>query len=223
MRYVLLAAGQKNVELPNGINYSAVAAVNIASSTNASPIQVNTSTDHGLATGDLVYIASHATNTNANGVHQVTVVDHDSFTLDGTTGNGVGSSTGTVRTDVVTLTDTEFEAIAASALGDEVLDLGVAPEIGGDEVTVQGTTVSISGTAPVALTAAAVVTANAATQTGSYVQADVQSIADLANSLKTQVNALVADVTALRTRQATIITNLSNLGSALTGPGKALD
>lgn len=35
-------------------------------------------------------------------------------------------------------------------------------------------------------------TANAATQTGSYVQADVQTIAALANSLKTQVNAILA-------------------------------
>lgn len=38
----------------------------------------------------------------------------------------------------------------------------------------------------------ALATANAATQTASYVQADVQSIATLANALKTQVNAILA-------------------------------
>lgn len=37
-----------------------------------------------------------------------------------------------------------------------------------------------------------VATANAATQTTLYVQADVQSIATLANALKTQVNAILA-------------------------------
>ena len=38
----------------------------------------------------------------------------------------------------------------------------------------------------------ALATANATTQTGGYVQADVQSIATLANALKTQVNAILA-------------------------------
>lgn len=38
---------------------------------------------------------------------------------------------------------------------------------------------------------AAVSTANAATQTGSYVQADVQSIAALANANKTAINAIL--------------------------------
>lgn len=49
-----------------------------------------------------------------------------------------------------------------------------------------------------AITAATVTTPNAATQTASYVEADVQTIATLANALKTAVNALVADVTNLR-------------------------
>lgn len=40
--------------------------------------------------------------------------------------------------------------------------------------------------------AGTVTQANAATQGGGYVQADVQSIADLANDLKVKMNALVA-------------------------------
>lgn len=39
---------------------------------------------------------------------------------------------------------------------------------------------------------------DAPTQTGSYVQADVQDIADLANELKADVNQLVTDVNALK-------------------------
>lgn len=62
--------------------------------------------------------------------------------------------------------------------------------------------------APAAITAAAVVAANAATQSGSYVQADAQTIATLANANKVEVNHLVADVTALRTELATLVAAL---------------
>lgn len=76
------------------------AAVNIASSTNASPIVVTTSTPHGLRTGAITIIYGHATNTNANGIWRVHVLSTTTFRLlafDGTnsTGNGVGGATGT--------------------------------------------------------------------------------------------------------------------------------
>lgn len=77
-------------------------AVNIASSTNATPIAVTTSAAHNLAAGNYVAIASHATNSNANGVWKVgSVLSSTQFTIvqiDGTntTGNGVGGATGTV-------------------------------------------------------------------------------------------------------------------------------
>lgn len=41
-------------------------------------------------------------------------------------------------------------------------------------------------------------TVDAPTQTGSYVQADVQAIADLANEIKADVNTLTNDVNALK-------------------------
>ena len=66
----------------------------IISSTNASPISVNVSS-HGMSTGDTVFIRNHATNTNANGEWIVTVTDANNFTLNGSTGNGVGGATGT--------------------------------------------------------------------------------------------------------------------------------
>ncbi len=69
----------------------------ISSSTNASPIAVTTSTAHGLTTGDTVFVRGHTTNTNANGVYEVTVTSPTVFTLTGSTGNGVGSNTGIIR------------------------------------------------------------------------------------------------------------------------------
>lgn len=66
----------------------------IDSSTNASPIVV-TDASHGLATGDQVTVIGHATNTAANGTWTVTRVSANTFSLDGSTGNGVGGGTGT--------------------------------------------------------------------------------------------------------------------------------
>lgn len=68
----------------------------ISSSTNATPISV-TCTAHGYSTGDTVVILSHATNTNANGTWEITVTGANTFTLDGSVGNGTGGGTGTVR------------------------------------------------------------------------------------------------------------------------------
>lgn len=66
----------------------------IVSSTNASPIVVTFSGAHNMVTGQLVYIYDHLVNTNANGVHSLTVVSPTVISLDGTTGNGVGGASG---------------------------------------------------------------------------------------------------------------------------------
>lgn len=66
----------------------------ISSSTNASPIVVTTSTTHGYANGDVVQIENHATNTNANGLWTIVVLTSNTFSLTGSTGNGVGGATG---------------------------------------------------------------------------------------------------------------------------------
>lgn len=71
-------------------------AVSIGSSTNATPIAV-TITSHGYSTGDTVVITGHTTNTNANGTWKITVTGANTFTLTGSTGNGVGGATGTCR------------------------------------------------------------------------------------------------------------------------------
>src|SRR6266576_3617808 len=71
----------------------------IASSTNATPIVV-TSTAHGFANGDLVFIDGHTTNTAANGFWKIANQAANTFELTNpvsaanSTGNGVGGATG---------------------------------------------------------------------------------------------------------------------------------
>lgn len=76
-----------------------------------------------------------------------------------------------------------------------------------------------AASAPAAATAVTVATANAATQTGSYVQADVQSIAALANALKTALNANIADVAALVTEVGALTTKVNTLLTELATAG----
>lgn len=71
--------------------------INISSSTNASPISVTTSANHEYSTGDTVIITGHTTNTNANGTWEITVTGLATFTLNNSTGNGVGGASGTTR------------------------------------------------------------------------------------------------------------------------------
>lgn len=70
--------------------------LSISATTNASPIEVTTTAAHGLASGDYVYITGHATNTNANGLFKITWVSSTKFTLNGSTGNGIGTNNGLV-------------------------------------------------------------------------------------------------------------------------------
>jgi|694.fasta_scaffold00807_38 hypothetical protein len=68
----------------------------ISSSTNASPISI-TVPNHGFTTGDTILVYGHTVNTNANGTWNITVTGTSTFTLNGSTGNGVGANVGTVR------------------------------------------------------------------------------------------------------------------------------
>jgi hypothetical protein len=65
-----------------------VTALNVTSATNASPIVVGTSTNHGLTTGQVVALPAIEGNTAALGTWQITVVDATHFSLNGSTGNG---------------------------------------------------------------------------------------------------------------------------------------
>ena len=59
----------------------------ITNAVNAAPIQI-TAANHGLTTGETVDVTGVQGNTAANGVWQVTVVDVNNFTLNGSIGNG---------------------------------------------------------------------------------------------------------------------------------------
>lgn len=66
----------------------------VTGATNASPIVI-TSASHGLSTGTYVVVASVGGNTAANGNHTVTYVSDNTFSLDGSAGNGAYTSGGT--------------------------------------------------------------------------------------------------------------------------------
>lgn len=79
-------------------NIAFPAAITISSSTNASPIAVTTSSPHGLLSGARVSIYGHQVNTAANGANlTITRTGASSFTINGSTGNGIGAATGTVQ------------------------------------------------------------------------------------------------------------------------------
>lgn len=65
---------------------------NIDNATNANPIAITTSSNHNLATGDVVTITGVQGNTNANGVWTITRTGNKTFTLNGRAGNAAYSS-----------------------------------------------------------------------------------------------------------------------------------
>jgi hypothetical protein len=66
----------------------------VTGATNASPIVI-TSASHGLQTGTRVIVSGVGGNTAANGTFTITRVNANSFSLDGSTGNGAYTSGGT--------------------------------------------------------------------------------------------------------------------------------
>lgn len=68
----------------------------VSNATNATPIQITTSTTNTLVTGQTVAIFGVGGNTAANATFTVTVINNTNFTLDGSVGNGAFTSGGTV-------------------------------------------------------------------------------------------------------------------------------
>ncbi len=102
------AAGTYHVANPaTGATYSNTAALTIAAASiagtvvtaasNATPIAITTSTNHGLSTGQTVTVAGAVGNTAANGTFLITVTGATTFTLTGSSGNGAWTSGGTVN------------------------------------------------------------------------------------------------------------------------------
>ena len=104
----------------------------IRAATNTGPIQI-TSPKHGLTTGQRVRVSNVAGNTAANGVQTVTVIDADTFSLDGTIGNGVydtssgfGTWVGNVVADASNTANIVITSLAHGLVtGDEIRVTGV--------------------------------------------------------------------------------------------------
>lgn len=89
--------------------------VHISSSTDATPIVVTTSTNHGFSDGDTVLISGHTTNTNANGAFIVANKTATTFELtdnagNNVAGNGSGAGSGGICVDVP-IDTYEFDAV----------------------------------------------------------------------------------------------------------------
>lgn len=69
--------------------------VNVTAATNASPIVI-TAAGHGYATGDKIAVQDVGGNTAANGLWTITVIDANTFSLNGSIGNGAYTSGGYV-------------------------------------------------------------------------------------------------------------------------------
>ena len=130
------------------LNTAETAVKQIGSSTNATPIVV-TSTSHGFANGDIVYIGDHLTNVAANGVWKIANQAANTFELqrpDGTNsvGSGVGGATGyAVNLGPSTVSDfwNDFDGCLVGALSTALANKtkvqGVADA---DDVTFTGVT-----------------------------------------------------------------------------------
>ncbi len=73
---------------------AASSAASVTSATNASPIVITSSIEHGLADKQDVTVSGVLGNTAANGTFSIVVVDGIRFSLTGTTGNGTYTSGG---------------------------------------------------------------------------------------------------------------------------------
>lgn len=110
------------------------ARIQIDSTTNASPIKVKTTVNHGYGAGDRVEIEG-ADDPGAAGVWNITIVDADEFTLDGSVGTLVGGAVGTVSNFTILPSATIpsdgdlVDATNANTPVENALNLGAYPGI----------------------------------------------------------------------------------------------
>jgi hypothetical protein len=102
--------------------YGPLVSGSITGATNASPIQITTSGNHGLSTGSAVLITGVGGNTAANGDRYITVTGPTTFTLNGSTGNGTYTSGGTFTSAATTEYGLKFNAQVGNNLGFRLSD-----------------------------------------------------------------------------------------------------
>lgn len=100
---IRMAKSPDKISLGNGTWTSVTSAttatdkLSVSAATNATPIAITTTANHGLSTGDVVQINSVGGNTAANGTWIVTSTGLTTFTLDGSAGNGAYTTGGLVQ------------------------------------------------------------------------------------------------------------------------------
>lgn len=97
---VITQIGSGSVELVIASANGAIGGVTnlaVAAATNASPVAITTSTNHGLSTGDVATVSGVRGNGGANVTSTVTVTGLGTFTLDGSQGTGAYVSGGVVE------------------------------------------------------------------------------------------------------------------------------
>ncbi len=80
-------------DVTGAVEWTSAVTGSITGATNASPIVI-TSPNNGLVSGETVSIGGVQGNTNANGTSTITTINANSFSLNGTTGNGAYSGGG---------------------------------------------------------------------------------------------------------------------------------
>ncbi len=81
--------------------YVSSGALAITAASNASPIEITTSANHALVTGNSVFISGVTGNTAANGNWRIIRTGPKKFTLNGSTGNGTAPAGGTANPNLV--------------------------------------------------------------------------------------------------------------------------
>jgi hypothetical protein len=95
----------------------AVSALTTTSISDTAPIVVTTASPNGLATGAEVLIVGVTGNTAANGTFTITVTDANTFSLNGSTGNGAWNGDGYVTGDLSGAIQTIVVAALANSVG----------------------------------------------------------------------------------------------------------
>ena len=94
--------------------------------TNASPIVIQTSAAHGLATGAIVVINGVNGNGAANGTFLITVVDATHFSLNKSTGSGAYTNTGNWNSSTTAREIDKYDAVLFECVASQV-NKGVLP------------------------------------------------------------------------------------------------
>jgi hypothetical protein len=119
--------------------------VAITGASNVAPIQI-TAPAHGYGSGETVVISGVVGNTAANGTWQITVLDANNFTLNGSTGNGAYVSGGTVSIPSRLHRGVFGSPIATHNIGAAFLRLDSAVFVWEADPTLVGTTISFKFT-----------------------------------------------------------------------------